>query len=607
MTDIEMIIQRFADILFDNKTCDTKTCCKYYDSLCENADSTFSWNDIDYSGNKRANWQPSAHYTRLEKMITTFGRERFSDSEYMRKLCGAIAFWGKHDFKCPNWWYNDIGTPMSFGNIGLMLYGHTDKDTSDTLARLCGYGSMKVRPMELTDDNGRIHQWTGANLLWGCGNSVRHALLTNDDDLLLEASNIAANEITVGNFEGIQKDGSFFQHGRLLYSGGYGRSFALDVARMIYIFDGTKYQFPKEKLDIFLIHILDGLKNMQVCGSLDINCLGREYVRPGSTELKNLKTVLKLMKASKDLPRKTETEEFILESEGKTHRNITKYYDIAKYLCHHTDGLFIGAKFTKSGLRGSEICNDENVLGKNIAHGCTIFAMRDGKEYYDIAPFLDYSAIPGTTAFYENNKELFSNNEWSADRYPNDYCDGNAQNDKAVVYQHYEHDGIDALVTCFAFKGGFVSMGCNITRKDDTCRELYTTLDQCFDRGDIAVSDSRVTHNGITYTSLDGKKITVKKENVCGKWTRNNRQFPDNSEKHSDILTLKIFHENVAKSSYAYMISREENIPSVKLLRNDSNVQAIQLPNGKVLAMFHNEGELDTDTRIIKGSGIYIE
>ena len=33
----------------------------------------------------------------------------------------GLKFWMAHDFKCLNWWYNDIGGPKLLGNIALLL------------------------------------------------------------------------------------------------------------------------------------------------------------------------------------------------------------------------------------------------------------------------------------------------------------------------------------------------------------------------------------------------------------------------------------------------------------------------------------------------------
>jgi hypothetical protein len=92
-----------------------------------------------------------------------------------------------------------------------------------------------------------------------------------------------------------------------------------------------------------------------------------------------------------------------------------------------------------------------------------------------------------------------------------------------------------------------------------------------------------------------------------GSWYRNNRSVPDEEVK-GDVMTLTVKHTGGTVSSYAYMISAQSKpMPNVKVIRNDSLVQAIMLPTGKVMVVFHTDTELDADGRIISGSGIYIE
>ena len=90
-------------------------------------------------------------------------------------------------------------------------------------------------------------KWTGANLIWGASNTIKHAILIEDGALLCQAVERAAKELEIARDgqEGIPPDGSFYQHGPRLYSGGYGRSFADEISQMTYCLQQTPYQFPK--------------------------------------------------------------------------------------------------------------------------------------------------------------------------------------------------------------------------------------------------------------------------------------------------------------------------------------------------------------------------
>ena len=77
-----------------------------------------------------------------------------------------------------------------------------------------------------------------------------------------------------------------------------------------------------------------------------------------------------------------------------------------------------------------------------------------------------------------------------------------------------------------------------------------------------------------------------------GSWRRNNAAFSDHPVK-GDVLTLTVTHPAGKESAYADMISAADtDEPAVTVLRNDRELQAIRLPDGSVMAVFHRDCSL---------------
>jgi hypothetical protein len=96
----------------------------------------------------------------------------------------------------------------------------------------------------------------------------------------------ALTEVTTG--EGVQADGSFHFHGNILYSGGYGADYAINLAVFANLSASTGYQIPPEAMDVLSMYLLDGQQYMVHAAAdahgngtyYDISTKGREISRP---------------------------------------------------------------------------------------------------------------------------------------------------------------------------------------------------------------------------------------------------------------------------------------------------------------------------------------
>ena len=559
---------------------------------------TYYWSDLDYTNMSRSCWDSANHYNRVLRILCQDGRKYLdTDPDYRERVVGAIRYWLVKDPINPNWWHNDIGTPNHMTALGLMLWDILPDDMRAGMAELAGRGSMKTR----TD----IPRWTGANLIWGVSNSLRHALMTDDVELLYAAAKRAEAEIYVGEVESIQEDGSFCQHGPRWYSGGYGSNFTFDLSQLAYVLAGTPCAFSKEKMDILLLHVLDGQRNMMHHGYFDYNGVGREYTRRKAVHSRIIHYGVDLLCRIEGIARRDELIAFRDDNaRGVTVCDVgnraTRHYPKVSYLAHNLGGTHIGVKCHAPGQFDMEVCNGEGHLCYNMSYGTRTCFMRRGDEYLDVNPIYDFAHMPGTTARLETEDQLKVRMDWWCVPLPNDHTGGMTQGDYGIIYERPEHDGITATVSFFAFDGKLVALGADIRDEAAEKGALTTTVDQCRACGDMAWSDDgRAVHHGeFTYHNLDGNtRMIAEITHRTGSWTRNSYEEPLTHEE-GELFCAYI---PVEQDSYAYAVTVRGEQPSARVLSNTAACQAILLDDGTLMAVFHEDGEIAVDGRTVAG------
>lgn len=562
------------------------------------APDTLYWPDINYADQTRSGWAAAQHYLRIQRLLIAGGIDRFRDDQaYRERLIAALRYWLHHDFINPNWWHNEIGMPRTLSDICIMTWDYLSDDVRTRALELISRGSIQGCP--------RIMDWTGANLIWGVTNTLKHALLLGDEQLLRIASDRAIAEMRF-DAEGIQEDGAFCQHGRRWYSGGYGASFTFDVSILIHVLQGSAWAFPREALDIFLLHVLDGQRVMMKNGFFDYCGVGREFARPGEIYKRNIVTGVNLLAQTEDLPRADEIAAFAKENahpatiNPESDSDKTVFYSSIQLLCHRKNSSYISVKGHNDKLFDQELCNGEGELAYNLSYGTHTCLCRRGDEYFDISPIWDYAHIPGTTARVENDEQIHSHRGWWTQPLPNDHAGGLTLGDVGILYEKPEHDGISALVSFFTFDGCLVSLGADIRDDNPEAGPLTTTVDQCLLRdANLGTSPATAVDNGEwSYYNLDPEtSFNANAKHVVGSWRRNNHSVED-APVEGDVFTLYIEH-SPTHPAFAYMVTPRFSTlgNGTRVLRNDGICQAIvtpRRPDGTrtLMAVFHADGEL---------------
>lgn len=381
-----------------------------------------SWYDIDYDEEPAGGWGPWDHTRRLlfmAKAYRTPGQGLYRDPILLRQINAALAytktFYGATILPTGNWWFWTIGIPIDLGPTLVLMQGEVDQQTFNDLVF-----AMQLRIGSSPTARGLVGPTpTGQNLVWSSFTHLCLALVKNDTAMLGAVRDAMASVTMPASGEGIKSDSSFHQHGAQLYTGGYGGSFANDVARYALIAGGTPCGLPPESLASFSDYVADGIAWSLYGQHFDVSVVGREVARPTTSGYNG---VAALLQASQiDSPRTPEirasaakmiatwngtmpSELAALAAKVESahypaawpsgHRH---YYD-SDYSVHRRPGWMASVKMFSTRTKSGEKTNNENLRGSRQSDGRFYLVLR-GDEYFgrDIWPALDWTRLPGTT------------------------------------------------------------------------------------------------------------------------------------------------------------------------------------------------------------------
>jgi len=545
--------------------------------------------DIEYKGDDPREWKALAHLHRISGKLTHIGKKALQDNALISDISAALEYWLDNDFRNVNWWYNQIGMVNVMSEITIMLKDILPENQIMRMADFVKRGSVAGAP--------EIMKWTGANLVWGIRNTIYYALIIDDEELIRLASDRISQEIRIaeGLEEGIKPDMSFYQHGPMLYSCGYGRSFTHDTSALISLLSGSRFAIPEEKTDLFEKFVLEGLRYMTRNNSVDYQSIGREIARSGAAGAGTIVSAVAIMLNTEEFKRKDELKElFVSLNGGEEVFTSTKYFPYSYFLSHKSPDYHISVKGYHTKYKGTEWGNYENLLGYNLNYGGVMTFMSSGKEYYNINPLWDYSAIPGTTAPIWSNEKLIekSNGNWKSQEGTNDDCGGCTVGRRGALYMRLDHDGISGYKAYFPYEDGIVCLGCGI----DGPETLYTTVDQAFRDGEnfetyIVNKGESVINGGFRYINLSDAAMTAESKVVNGSWKRNNDIYSDEIVS-GNIFKLTIDHSENKEYAYA-VVSAKTNDNKIAEIKNAPEEQSVTFKDGMKIAVIRSNGSTD--------------
>ena len=345
-----------------------------------------SWTDQVYTDTDRNHWKAKDHLPRLERIARSFYSRGNVPADVRNRILVSLQYWLDHDPQNVNWWFNEIGVPRNVGNILVMLGDDAPTD-------------LKHRGTELMKRANWSRQ-TGANLLDETWIQVMRGCLSDSTPVIAEAFARTWQEIRVvhPDQEGIQADGSFHQHGPLLYNESYGTVMLDGALRFLTVADKTSYQPPPAVLDTINTLLIDGDAWMSRGWVWDWGTCGRSICRPGAT-MHSIQSTLDQVSGCRR-SREAEAKQLdadLRESADTVRPAGNRFFWCSDYMVQRQKDFFASIRmYSTRTANTDELTNGENQRSHHIADGATCL-MLSGREYFDIYPVWDWRRIPGTT------------------------------------------------------------------------------------------------------------------------------------------------------------------------------------------------------------------
>jgi chondroitin AC lyase len=366
-----------------------------------------AWNrtfrDIDYSSDDAGFWQVSNHSVRVRLFATALaspGSAYYQQPAPRAAALAAFDWWLSRDPLSTSWWYMGVGMPGYNAASALLLW--TDLESNQTAALFRQLARSSYAGM------------TGANLIWEASNVLFRGVLAGNRSEAEAAAAACHGEIALapGADEGMKADGSFFQHGNQLYSGGYGQSFVYDVAALLALVEGTPLAFPAPLVDLFGTWLVSGALTMIFWAGpvplWDLSVVGRDIVRPYGSALKfgfgqcgqevdlNAKGLSGIGGAAEAV-----LGQYAAALNGSAPGvpaaalGHAHFYQ-ADYSRANRANWSASVRMQSTRTLRSECVNDEGIQSLHLADGAAYLYLDDGDAYHDIPPAWDWERIPGT-------------------------------------------------------------------------------------------------------------------------------------------------------------------------------------------------------------------
>ena len=558
----------------------------YYASLTPEG----AWPDIDYQSPLSNAWPPSWHLYRL--LLVSRQYHRNHNPQYLAALHRGLAFWTSHDFRCPNWWQNQINTPFAYASLLLMLGAEATASERAFLDDVLSQRIAQKHP-------------TGQNKIWQHDIEARVALLHHDAARLAQALADMASVVEVTTGEGIQPDYSFQQHGAMLQFGNYGLHFVNSLLFWLNVTEGTSYAFSPQKQRVLFDYCANGLRWSVFRGGMDLTTIGRQF-RSGAAGKRGqvLYDDLQLVRALNPAQAcRYFLDGFAGPADAACELRGNQSFWRSGYLVQLARSQYaLSVKTHGPFVQKLESINGENQLGAYLNDGVSL-VQRTGREYRDIGAYWNWALLPGTTCDTTQapgDKLVLKSSNQAA--FVGQVSDGVA----GLSTMAYDRLGVQARKSYFLGGNTLVALGAGIKAKE--AQNVVTTVNQCYYQGPLVSAAATpkslrwLWHDSIGYffwanSSQPRTLLRTQKSN----WPAVDAASPPvpaGGAKQRTTCTILLPQSQA--SDYAYALQTGLGQPQaraaarlfpVQVLANPRAVQAIAF-NDRVLAAFYQPEKL---------------
>lgn len=445
-----------------------------------------SWADVPYTNTAQTNWAPMTHLDRLGLMCRAYAHPSGSlhqNATLLADILKAFDCWISKNPQSTNWWYNQIAVPQELGESMVLI-----KEQLST-ARLNSGLSVLQRAYIARSTNSGTN--TGQNRVDRAIAGIQRGIVAGSVPITQDAFLAISDTILVTTAEGIQKDGSFHQHGAQLYNQGYGSLFISNTLKWAAKAADTGFAFSEGQRRILTDYLLDGTRWMNRGQAIDYTASGRGLSRksqsangaglgslattsmavlPGyrSAELEALRSAINAANTS------GAADPALAFSGGK-------HFWRGDYTAWHRPQGYAAVKISSTRTLQPESGNGEGLKNYHLGDGVNLI-LRTGNEYDDIMPVWNWRKLPGTTT-EQGTYSLKPTADWGVAG-TSTYAGGISDGTYAGTAFRYNRRNVAAKKAWFFFDDAFVALGAEIDAPAATA-QVETTLNQCLLNGAV--------------------------------------------------------------------------------------------------------------------------
>ncbi|WP_329542912.1 polysaccharide lyase 8 family protein [Streptomyces sp. NBC_01358] len=374
------------------------------------------------------------------------GTVQYGDTALRDLLLAGIDWmlsnrYGPGHTRFDNDWDWEIGSALALNDAAVLLY---DVLGTERLGRINAAVRSYTPDPNLWRADRQIA--TGANRVWiSTVVAVNAVLRDSGDDLarvrdaLSDVEGSGANsvlafndasEASEGTGEGFYSDGSFLQHYKHPYNGGYGKELLNNLSRLLNLLAGTSWTVTDPDLDNVRLWVDEGFDPLLARGDVMASVCGREIARPSKQGHVSAQTVIEaVVRLIPSFPGETAdrftslVKQWIAED---TYRDFLAVTDLASLVAarnviaspvpargplvahkqhprmdkaaHHRPSFALGISAYSSRIYNYESIQNENLHAWHLSDGMVLLYTDDLGHYSeDYWPTVDPARLPGTT------------------------------------------------------------------------------------------------------------------------------------------------------------------------------------------------------------------
>ena len=315
-----------------------------------------------------------------------------------------------------NWWCWDIGIPLSLTDLLIILEPDIGKDLS-------------ARYLSPFDYLNPYPSMTACNKIWITKCILASAFIQRDAERILISTNYlndVFDYVTKG--DGFYADGSFIQHDKFAYTGGYGLSMINELTNVMYFLSGSRFEMRQENVSNQYRWIFENFRPCIYDGNFMAAMRGREVDRNTSERSAHNTAVTSMIKMQAYAPEDVRAQllpliKHYMVSTGQSYADMVPLplidfclslfsdtsiapatgYFVTKVLGNMDRVIQHGPKYgvcislSSTRIYKYEAINNENMDGWYHGDGM-IYIYTDGYDYnYQFFNYADPYSMPGTT------------------------------------------------------------------------------------------------------------------------------------------------------------------------------------------------------------------